>query len=99
MVLGPNISTRGNFMGEAGKRLERWKSGNSNLDFAPGDVRDILHPRPDYIPKVHYIAGQPLVLQASLPLAHEMQKQESLHLSYPVHDLRICVHPSSQWPK
>lgn len=106
MVLGPNISTTGHSMRKSQvqgtifhPKLESWKSGNSCLDFAPGDVRDILHPRPDLIPKVHSMAGQPVVLQASLPLAHEIQKQESLHLLYPKHALRIYVHPSCQWPE
>lgn len=71
----------------------------SCLNFAPGDVRAILLRRPHYIPKVPFIAGQPVVLQAFFPAPYEMQKQEILHMLYPVHALRIYVHHSGQWRK
>ncbi|XDV15438.1 hypothetical protein PO909_015534 [Leuciscus waleckii] len=41
------------------------------LEFAPGDIRAILHPRPGYLPKVPSNVARPVVLQAFHPPPHE----------------------------
>lgn len=53
------------------------------LDFAPGMVKYILHPRPDYILKVPFMASQPVILQVFFPPPHASLEQEMLHLLCP----------------
>lgn len=68
---------------------------SSSLDFATGDVRAILHPRMDYIPKF-LLVGQLSCRLSSLCLMRHKSKK-SLHLLYLACGLRIYVHRSGQW--
>jgi len=65
-------------------------------NFAPGDVRAILVPRPHYIPKIPFIAVKPVILQAFFPKPHDTQEQEILNLLYPVHGPKDLCTPL--WP-
>ncbi|XP_059386127.1 uncharacterized protein LOC132120924 [Carassius carassius] len=55
---------------DAGKtvsRLDRDHSADHEQDFAPGRVKVILHPHPDYLPKVPFLAVHPVILEAFCP--------------------------------
>ncbi len=71
----------------------------SCLDFAPGLVKVILHPHPNYLPKVPFSTMNPVVLEAFCPLPFTTPEQERLHLLCPVRALQIYVHRTSQWRK
>ncbi|XP_077096053.1 E3 ubiquitin-protein ligase TRIM65-like [Siphateles boraxobius] len=53
------------------------------LEFAPGGVKAILHPRPGYVPKVPSNMAQSAVLQAFHPPPHVSAEEERLHLLCP----------------
>jgi len=76
--------------------LEALSVACSCLNFAPGDVRAILVPRPHYIPKIPFIAVKPVILQPFFPKPHDTQEQEILHLLYPVHGPKDLCTPL--WP-
>ncbi len=59
------------------------------LEFAPGGVKAILHPKPGYVPKVPFNVAQPVVLQAFHPPPHVLAEEERLHLLCPVRALNI----------
>lgn len=67
----------------------------SCLDFAQGDVRVILHHRPDYITKVPSAAPQSVTLQAFFPPPHETLQKESLHLLCPVRSSEMSTAQAS----
>jgi hypothetical protein len=69
------------------------------LEFAPGGVRAILHPRPGYVPKVPSSAARSVVLQAFHPPPHGTAEEGRLHLLCPVRALRVYLEKSSQWRK
>ena len=69
----------------------------SCLDFAPGLVKAILHPHPNYLPKVPFSNMHPVVLEAFCPPPFTASEQEKLHLLCPVRALRIYVHRTCQW--
>ncbi len=71
----------------------------SCLDFAPGLVKVILHPHPNYLPKVPFSTMNPVVLEAFCPPPFTTPEQERLHLLCPVRALQIYVHRTSQWRK
>ncbi len=71
----------------------------SCLDFAPGLVKVILHPHPNYLPKVPFSTMNPVVLEAFCPPPFTTPEQERLHLLCPVRALQIYVHHTSQWRK
>lgn len=79
------------------KRQETSRPFRSLLLRGLGNVRVILHPRSDYIPKVPSVAPQPVTFQAFFPSPHETLDQESLRLLCPVRALRIYVYRSGQW--
>ncbi len=68
----------------------------SCLDFAPGLVKVILHPHPNYLPKVPWIRS---FLKLSALRRSRHRRQERLHLLCPVRALHIYVHRTSQWCK
>ncbi|KAI2668821.1 Transposon Ty3-G Gag-Pol polyprotein [Labeo rohita] len=51
----------------------------SCLDFAPGMVKVILHPHPDYLPKVPFSAAHPVILEAFCPPPFITPEQEKSH--------------------
>ncbi len=59
------------------------------LEFAPGGVKAILHPKPGYVPKVPFNVAWPVVLQAFHPPPHVSAEEERLHLLCPVRALNI----------
>ncbi len=67
------------------------------LEFAPGGVKAILHPRPGYVPKVPSNVARPVVLQAFHPPPHVSAEEERLHLLCPVRALNIFSQKSSHW--
>ncbi len=71
----------------------------SCLDFAPGLTKVILHPHPNYLPKVPFSTMNPVVLEALCPPPFTTPEQERLHLLCPVRALQIYVHCTSQWRK
>ncbi len=71
----------------------------SCLDFAPGLVKVILHPHPNYLPKFPFSTMNPVVLEAFCPPPFTTPEQERLHLLCPVRALQIYVHRTSQWHK
>jgi len=72
----------------------------SCLDFAPGAVKVILHPHPDYLPKVPFSAIH-LVrnVEAFCPPPFTMAEQEKSHRLCPVRALQAYIHCTSQWGK
>ncbi len=54
------------------------------LEFAPGGVKAILHPRPGYVPKVPSNVAQPMVLQAFQPLPHVSVEEEVASSALPL---------------
>ncbi len=48
------------------------------LEFAPGGVKAILHPKPGYVPKVPFNVARPVVLQAFHPPPHVSAEEERL---------------------
>ncbi len=71
----------------------------SCLDFAPGLVKVILHPHPNYLPKVPFSTMNPVVLEAFCPPPFTTPEQERLHLLCPIRALQIYIHRTSQWRK
>ncbi|KAI2667001.1 Non-reducing polyketide synthase PKS8-1 [Labeo rohita] len=71
----------------------------SCLDFAPGMVKVILHPHPDYLPKVPFSAAHPVILEAFCPPPFITPEQEKSHRLCPVRVLQAYVHRTSQWRK
>jgi hypothetical protein len=71
----------------------------SCLDFAPGMVKVILHPHPDYLPKVPFSAVHPVTLEAFYPPPFTTPEQEGSHRLCPVRALQAYVHRTSQWRK
>ena len=71
----------------------------SCLDFAPGMVKVILHPHPDYLPKVPFSAVHPVILEAFCPPPFTTPEQEKSHRLCPVRALQAYIHRSSQWRK
>ena len=69
------------------------------LEFAPGDIKAILHPRPGYVPKVLSNVARPTVLQAFHPPPHVTVNEERLNLLCPVKALKIYIQRSSSWRK
>ena len=69
------------------------------LEFAPGGVKAILHPRPGYVPKVPSNVARSVVLQAFHPPPHVTAEEGRLHLLCPVRALRVYLEKSSQWRK
>ncbi|KAI2646486.1 Chromosomal replication initiator protein DnaA [Labeo rohita] len=79
--------------------LQALATSPSCLDFAPGLVKAILHPHPNYLPKVPFSTINPVVLEAFSPPPFTSPEQERLHLLCPVRALQIYVHRTSQWRK
>ncbi|XP_051759480.1 uncharacterized protein LOC127517619 isoform X1 [Ctenopharyngodon idella] len=71
----------------------------SCLDFAPGMVKAILHPHPDYLPKVPFSTLHPVIFEAFCPPPFTTPDQERLHRLCPVRALQTYVHRTSQWRK
>ncbi|XDV34775.1 hypothetical protein PO909_004902, partial [Leuciscus waleckii] len=71
----------------------------SCLEFAPGRVRAILHPRPGYVTKVPTNIARSIILQAFHPPPHVSADQAKLHLLCPVWALEAYVHRTSGWRK
>ena len=71
----------------------------SCLDFAPGSVKVILHPHPDYLPKVPFSAVHPVILEAFCPPPFATPEQEKSYRLCPVRALQTYVHRTSQWRK
>ncbi len=71
----------------------------SCLDFAPGLVKVILHPHPNYLLKVSFSTINLVVLEAFCPPSFTTPEQERLHLLCPVRALQVYVHRTSQWRK
>ncbi|XDV31033.1 hypothetical protein PO909_033810 [Leuciscus waleckii] len=71
----------------------------SCLDFAPGMVKVILHPHPDYLPKVPFSAVHPVTLEAFCSPPFSTPEQERSHRLCPVRALQVYVHRTSQWRK
>lgn len=69
------------------------------LEFAPGGVKAILHPRPSYVPKAPSNVGRPMVLHAFHPSPHVMAEEKRLHLLCPVRALNIFNQKSFHWRK
>ncbi|XDV29401.1 hypothetical protein PO909_032535 [Leuciscus waleckii] len=69
----------------------------SCLDFAPVMVKVILHPHPDYLPKVPFSAVHPVTLEAFCPPPFTTPEQERSHRLCPVRALQTHVHRTSQW--
>ncbi len=69
----------------------------SSLDFAPGLVKVILHPHPNYLLKVPFSTMNPVVLEAFSHPPFTTPEQERLHLLCPVRALQTYVHRTSQW--
>ncbi|KAL0192241.1 hypothetical protein M9458_010537, partial [Cirrhinus mrigala] len=67
------------------------------LEFAPGGVKAILHPRPDYVPKVPSNVARPVDLQAFHPPPHVSTEEERLHLLCLIRVLNIFIQKSSHW--
>ena len=61
----------------------------SCLDFAPVRVKVILHPHPNYPPKVPFSTIHPVILEAFCPPPFTTAEQERLHLLCPVHALQF----------
>ncbi len=51
----------------------------SYLDFAPGMAKAILHPHPDYLPKVPFSTVHPVILEAFCPPPFTTPDQEKFH--------------------
>ena len=66
------------------------------LEFAPGGVKAILHPRPGYVPKVPSSVARSVVLQAFHPPPHVTAEEGRLNLLCPVRALRVYLEKSSQ---
>ena len=71
----------------------------SCLEFSPGRVRAILHPRPGYVPKVPTNVARSIILPAFHPPPHVSADQAKLHLLCPVRALEAYVHRTSGWRK
>ncbi|KAI2663287.1 Tyrosine recombinase slr0733 [Labeo rohita] len=84
---------------EENRDLQALATSPSCLDFAPGLVKAILHPHPNYLPKVPFSTINPVVLEAFSPPPFTSPEQERLHLLCPVRALQIYVHRTSQWRK
>ncbi|KAI2656086.1 Transposon Ty3-G Gag-Pol polyprotein [Labeo rohita] len=84
---------------EENRDLQALATSPSCLDFAPGLVKAILHPHPNYLPKVPFLTINPVVLEAFSPPPFTSPEQERLHLLCPVRALQIYVHRTSQWRK
>ncbi|XDV29773.1 hypothetical protein PO909_032815 [Leuciscus waleckii] len=69
----------------------------SCLDFAPGMVKVILHPHPDYLPKVPFSTVHPVTLEAFCPPPFITPEQERSHRLCPVRALQAYIHRTSQW--
>ena len=69
------------------------------LEFAPGGVKAILHPRPGYVPKVPSSGMGSVFLQAFHPPPHATAEEARLHLLCPVRALRIYLDRSAHWRK
>jgi hypothetical protein len=69
----------------------------SCLEFAPGKVKAILHPRPGYVPKVPSNVARSIILQAFHPPPHVSDEQAKLHLLCPVRALEAYMHRTSGW--
>ncbi len=67
------------------------------LEFSPGGVKAILHPRPGNVPKVPPNVARLVVLQAIHPPPHVSAEEERLHLLCPVRALNIFIQKSSHW--
>lgn len=67
----------------------------SCLDFAPRLVKAILHPHPDYLPKVTFTTIHLVILEAFCPL-FTMPEQKKLHLLCLVDTLQTYIHLASQ---
>jgi len=63
----------------------------SCLDFAPGAVKVILHPHPDYLPKVPFSAVHLVILEAFSPPLFTTPEQEKSRLC-PVRALQAYIH-------
>ncbi|XP_039524680.1 uncharacterized protein LOC120477243 [Pimephales promelas] len=79
--------------------LQALSISNECLEFAPGNIKAILHPRPGYLPKVPSNVARPTVLQAFHPPPHLTADEERLHRLCPVRALGIYIQRSSSWQK
>ncbi|XDV29272.1 hypothetical protein PO909_032409 [Leuciscus waleckii] len=62
-------------------------------------VKVILHPHPDYLPKVPFSAVHPVILEAFCPPPFTTPEQEKSHRLCPVRALQAYIHRTSQWRK
>ena len=69
------------------------------LDFAPGMVKVILHPHPDYLSKVPFSAIHPVTLEAFCSPPFTTPEQERSYRLCPARALQTYVHRASQWHK
>lgn len=79
--------------------LQALSVASSCLEFDPGGVKAILHPRPDYVPKVPSSVPCSVDHQAFCSLAFQSVEQERLNILCPIRALSIYVHRSGQWCK
>jgi len=71
----------------------------SCLEFAPFNVKAILHPRPGYVPKVPSNVARSIILQAFHSPPHVSDEQAKLNLLCPVRALEIYLRRTSGWRK
>ncbi len=71
----------------------------SCLEFAPGMVKEFLHPKPGYIPKVPANVARSIMLQAFCPPPFQDADQERHNLLCPVRALDAYVHRAALWRK
>ncbi|XDV48415.1 hypothetical protein PO909_017827 [Leuciscus waleckii] len=71
----------------------------SCLEFAPGRVRVILHPRPGYVPMVPTNVARSIILQAFHSPSFSSAEEEKHNLLCPVRALKAYVDRSGKWRK